>query len=367
MPNDIESLAILSSLPQFGPIKIKSLVEHFGSASVALEADFEEFKHLPGFAPRLSSNWNLWKKDESWKKNLEVLDRLNAKIIPYTSPAYPKKLLEIPDHPVLIYIMGELKPQDLRSIAVIGTRQAGIYGLEMAEKFSRDLASMGVTVVSGLARGIDTAAHHGALKNGRTIAVIGSGLASIYPQENQALAYSIAEKGALISEFPMLTPPDKQNFPQRNRIVAAMTMGTLLIEAPERSGAILTMERAKSYGRPCFAIPGRLDSENFKGNHAWIKNGYAKLVIDSKDVLSQFDDLFSFSPSQPKKAVSQVNLTSEEQSLLNILPSEELSIEEIIGITKLSVMKLNVLLMSLVIKKVIKEYPGKVYKKVLAT
>ncbi len=367
MPNDIESLAILSSLPQFGPIKVKSLVEYFGSPSIALEANFEDFKNLPGFTLRHSSHWGFWKKDESWKKNLEALNQLNAKIIPYTSPEFPKRLLEIPDHPVLIYIMGELKSQDLRSIAVIGTRQAGIYGMEMAEKFSQELASSGVTVVSGLARGIDTAAHHGALKGGRTIAVIGSGLANIYPHENQALAYSIAEKGALISEFPMLTPPDKQNFPQRNRIVAAMTMGTLLIEAPERSGAILTMERARSYGRPCFAIPGRLDSENFKGNHAWIKNGYAKLVIDSKDVLSQYDDLFSFTPTSPKRAISQVNLTSEELNLMNILPNEELSIEEIIGITKLSVMKLNVLLMSLVIKKVIKEYPGKVYKKVLAT
>lgn len=367
MPSEIESFAILSSLPSLGPVKIKNLITHFGSASVALEADYEELIDLPGFGPKLSRYWKQWEHDDGWKRNLDTAERLNVRLVPFTNPEFPKKLLEIPDHPVLLYIMGKLTPQDSQSVAVIGTRQASIYGLEMAERFSEDLASRGVTVVSGLARGVDTAAHHGALKKGRTVAVIGSGLANIYPQENQALAYSIAEKGALISEFAMHTPPDKQNFPQRNRIVAAMTLGTLLIEAPEKSGAIITMEKARSYGRPCFAIPGRLDSENFRGNHVWIKSGYAKLVIDSKDVISSFEDLFSIGPSVPRSVVSQVNLSQDERNLLSLLPSEELSIEEIIGITKLSVMKLNVLLMSLVIKKVIREYPGKVYKKMLPT
>ena len=162
----------------------------------------------------------------------------------------------------------------------------------------------------------------------------------------------------------MKTPPDKQNFPKRNRIVAALSLGTLLIEAPEKSGAMLTMERAYRYKKPCFAIPGRLDIRTFQGNHSLIKDGYAKLVVNSEDITSSFGDLFGrLSPARPLSK-TQISLEPEEHNLLSLLPNEELSIEEIIGITKLSVMKLNVLLMSLVIKKVIKEYPGKIYKKV---
>lgn len=364
MPNEIEALAILASTPSLGTVKIKILLSRYGSACNALKANPIDLSQLPGFTPKILDNWGRWPNKRSCQEDLELAHKQGVQIIPFNEPSYPRRLLEITDHPPILYVLGELKPQDSQSIAIVGTRQASIYGLEMAELFSERLAAKGFTVISGLARGIDTAAHKGALKGGRTIAVIGSGLSHLYPQENAPLAKQISTRGALISEFPMRTPPDKPNFPQRNRIVAALTLGTLLIEAPEKSGAMLTMERARKFGRPCFAIPGRLDSENFQGNHSLIKAGYAKLVVNSEDIASSFESLFSTHPMSSSPVKPQISLEPEERNLLSLLPNEELSIEEIIGITKLSVMKLNVLLMSLVIKKVIKEYPGKLYKKI---
>lgn len=357
--NEIEALAALSCTPHIGPIKIRLLVERFGSAVAAYSADPYEVAELPGFGPKVMQNW---RKSSAWEKELELARRYKVRLISYTSPEYPKSLLELPDHPVLLYVLGKLEPIDQKGFAIIGTRNASIYGLEMAEQFGRDLAEQGLTVVSGLARGIDTAAHKGALEKGKTIAVIGSGLANIYPAENSTLARQIVEKGALISEFAMTTPPDRQNFPQRNRIVSGMTRGTVLIEAPERSGAMLTAERAISQGRKLFALPGRADGEGFRGNHALIKKKDAQLVESAQDVLKEFNELFAPLPPQPSRTI--VLLEKEEEELLYKLPAEEISIESIVQLTKLPIGKLNVVLMSLLLKRAIKEFPGKRYKKV---
>lgn len=358
-----DALVILTSIPYLGSIKIRILIHHFGSALAALHADPEMIAELPDFGPKIMQGWNRWRSDKSWRQNLELAERYEAEIIPYTSEHYPKRLLEIPDHPVLLYVKGKITAADQRSIAVVGTRQASIYGNEMAEKMSYDLAAAGFTVVSGLARGIDTAAHYGALRSGRTIAVIGSGLADIYPQENVQLAKAIADKGALISEFPMATPPDRQNFPQRNRIVSGMTLGTLLIEAPQKSGAMITMDRAAMYKRKLFALPGRADSEGFRGNHYLIKNGQAQLVENAQDVINSFDNLFSLAGCKPPVKSPIFQLENEEREFLRQLPSHELSIDEMMQITKLPVMKINVLLMSLILKKAVKEFAGRIYKK----
>ena len=235
--------------------------------------------------------------------------------------------------------------------------------MEMARKISGEISRSGFTIISGLARGIDTAAHEAALEKGRTIAVLGSGFHHLYPKENERLAEQIIENGALISEFPMSTPPDRQHFPQRNRIVSGMTLGTILIEAPLQSGAMITCSQAYNLGRPVFALPGRADYEYFQGNHHLIKTRQAGLIENSKDVIIHFSDLF---PLFPVKSSTQriVSLEKEEEDLLRCLPQQELSIEDILTITKLPIAKLNVLLMSLVLKKVIKEFPGKIYKKI---
>lgn len=363
---EIEAFAILSSIPNLGAVRIRSLLQYFGSALDAINASDATIGNLPGFS-RLSTNWGQWKNNSSWQRNLDLARRYGAELIPFNSPLYPKSLLEIHDHPALLYIRGTLKPEDGRSIAVIGTRNATIYGLETAETISRTLAANGFTVISGLARGIDTAAHNGALQTqaGRTIAVIGSGLAKVYPAENQGLADAIAGRGALISEFPMETPPDRQNFPQRNRIVSGMSMGTLLIEAPIKSGAMITMDRAYQHKRKLFALPGRADNENFRGNHMLIKSGRATLVESAEDIILHFDGLFAPGPANPPSS-TQPHLDKEESELLTSIPAAEFTIDELARSTSIPVQHVQRILMSLMLKKIIKEFPGKIYKKTSA-
>lgn len=361
--NETEALTILAATPGLGPIKTKLLLQLFGSAVNVLETSIEDIKVFPGLHVKTIQKWGWWKEEFSWKKNLELAYDQGVKLIPYTSVDYPQKLLKIPDYPLILYVKGKLQAIDTQSIAVVGTRNPSIYGKESSEKISEDLARAGFTIVSGLARGIDTSAHEGALRYGRTIAVIGSGLANIYPRENLELANKIIQNGAVISEFPMLTPPDRQNFPRRNRIVSGMTLGTLLIEAPKKSGAMITMEKALQQERKLYALPGRADQENFKGNHYLIKTGRATLIENACDIVQSFDNLFNLNNIETKNHLPQIPLDKEEIALLKQMPQEELGIEEIIKLTKLPVMKLNILLMSLVMKKVIKEYPGKIYKR----
>lgn len=366
MLSELEALVILTTIPYLGAVKIRALIKKFGSALAALDADPALIAKMAEFGERIAQGWQRWRKEDGWKRNLELAEKEQVEIVPYTSSAYPKRLLEIADHPVLLYVKGTLLPTDQHCIAVVGTRQASIYGKEMAEKISQELAGAGLTVVSGLARGIDTSAHAGALRRGRTIAVIGSGLADIYPQENIALAKTISERGALISEFPMDTPPDRQNFPQRNRIVSGMTMATLVVEAPVKSGAMITVEKALSYKRRVFALPGRSDVEDFRGNHLLIKSGQAKLVENAKDILENFEDLFSLTEELPPRTKSfSRGLSSEETEFLKKLPSHEVSIEDLMQLTKIPVMNMNTMIMSLLLKKAIKEYPGKIYKKIV--
>lgn len=362
--NETEAFVILNSTPGLGPVKIRLLIERFGTAEKAVNGSAKDVANLPGLE-KIAPQWGQWDKNENWKKDLALANAFGAAIIPYTHPLFPKQLLAIPDHPVLLYVQGELKPEDQRSIAVVGTRQATIYGIEMAENISKDLAAAGFTVISGLARGIDTAAHRGAMVKGRTIAVIGSGLADIYPTENQPLANEIPHRGALITEFSMATPPDRQNFPQRNRIVSGLTLGTLLIEAPIKSGSMITMEKSGQYKRKLFALPGRADNESFKGNHLLIKKGLAHLVENAGDILVHFNGLF---PPVEKNLFDYQGpqLDKGESALLALMPSEEIGIDALTLLSHLPVHQVHTILMGLVLKKMVKEYPGKIYKKIAA-
>jgi len=212
--NELEALVILSSIPYLGPVKIKSLINTFGSALNALNADPEILKEIRGFGERIIQGFKAWPEALHWKNDLTQAKKMGVNIIPYSSPEFPKELLAINDSPLLLYVLGEIKKSDQMSLAIVGTRQASIYGMEMTKQISGDLAEKGFTIVSGLARGIDTAAHTSALQKGRTLAVIGSGLSNIYPHENIKLAEMIAKNGAVISEFSMTTPPERQNFRQ---------------------------------------------------------------------------------------------------------------------------------------------------------
>jgi DNA processing protein len=366
MLTELEALTILSSVPNVGSIKTRILINHYGSPLAALKADAKELQAMPGFGEKVAVNWKSWERDRSWEKNLELAQRFGVQIIPFYHPLYPKRLLEIVDYPVILYVKGSIESIDNQSIAIVGTRRSSIYGNEIAETIAEDLAAEGFTITSGLARGIDTSAHRGAIKQGRTLAVIGSGLGDIYPQENIPLAQQIVEQGALISEFPMMTPPDRQRFPQRNRIVSGLSMGVVLIEAPLESGAMITMEKALEHNRKLFALPGRVDQENFKGNHSLIKEGKAQLIENAKDISNSFGNLLSRvnSTKKNKNRESYPLLDPEEKLFLQSLPIQETSYEEIVKLTGLPAKKLNVLLMGLMLKKALKEFPGKIYKKI---
>jgi len=352
----------LVATPGLGTAKVRQLIRHFGSAKAVLGVHPDLLEPLPGIGEKLAraiaGAWD----NAGWRRDKALAEERGVQVIPFTSPIYPAPLLEIPDPPIILYVWGELQPIDSQGIAIVGTRACSNYGLEMTSRFSRDLARAGFTIVSGLARGIDTEAHRAALETGRTVAVIGSGLNHLYPRENEALAEAIAKKGAVISEYPMATPPDRHHFPRRNRIVSGLTRGTLLIEAPLKSGALITMELAAIQGRHCFAIPGRCDSEAFRGNHHLIKKRQAMLVESAEEIAANYGELFASPRTSPKRPP----LDAKEEKLLALLPEEELNIDEIALVAKQPIAEINVLLMSLLLKKCVKEYPGKLYRKTVS-
>jgi len=348
--DEVEALVALSHIPYLGNVKIKVLLTQFGSALNALNTDAKIIEELKGFGKKVSDGFKVWQEDKRWKETIRLSKKHGVKIIPYTSADYPEALLEIEDFPLLLYVFGDLKKEDGLSLAVVGTRNATIYGLEMAEKISGDLSSQGFTIVSGLARGIDTAAHKSALeRGGRTLAIIGSGLGNIYPKENSKLAEAIAQNGAVITEFAFLTPPDRQNFPRRNRLVSGMTLGTVLVEAPEKSGAMITMNQAFAQRKKLFAVPGR--GESFAGNHFLIKTHKAELVENSFDICKAFAGIISLNPLKSKEKALKPILSKEEQELLNQLPSMEFSIEEAISKSQASCNEIKCFINEFSIKK----------------
>jgi DNA processing protein len=284
---ETEALLILLHLIGLGSRKIFSLIDHFGSAVAVLKTS-----SAPSAYKEIFERLHNWKEQITWQRDLELVHQHKISLISYKDPAYPLALLRLTDFPPLLYVKGELLPQDAHAIAVIGTRDPTPYGTTMGHRLSKDLAQAGFTIISGLAKGIDTIAHQAALLCGRTFAVIGSGLARIYPQENSALAEAICEAGAVISEFPMETTPQRQHFPQRNRLVSGLSKGVLLVEAPLTSGAMITMYKGHLQEKRLFAIPGNIDSKSFQGNHLLIKKGIASLVETAQDILESFDDLF---------------------------------------------------------------------------
>lgn len=280
--------------------------------------------------------------------------------------AYPANLRYIFDPPRTIYIKGDIIPQDNIAIAIVGSRCASYYGLKNAEDISFKLAARGITIISGLARGIDSAAHRGALKaDGRTIAVLGSGLNIIYPSENKPLAERIIQKGAVISELPLNTPPLRQNFPRRNRIISGLSLGVVVVEAARRSGALITANYALEQGREVFALPGKINSCTSQGTNNLIKQG-AKLVESIEDIIEELEPLKSMLVKQIESENSarlKPDLPEDEKQIYLCLSSEPLPIDEIIQKTNLSYGRLLTSLLKLEHKRLVKELPGKMFVK----
>ena len=283
---------------------------------------------------------------------------------------YPKALGEIYNPPTLLFVAGEILESDANAVAIVGTRRATLYGLGQCERIAFDLALRGITVVSGMAKGIDTAAHRGALKaGGRTIAVLGSGHDNIYPTENKKLYTEIIKSGAVVSEFPPETLPFPTNFPRRNRIVSGMSKGVLVIEAPKRSGALITANFALEQGREVFAMPGNISSVKSFGTNALIKEG-AKLVETVDDILEELKLVLD--RNEPKKPIQaphlnrwsdsgagpELRLSSDEKAVFGILGDEPRQIDEISRISNISTNRISAILLGLELKRLIKTLPG---------
>ena len=275
-----------------GPLGFTQLVNHFGSATKALEAPATLLADVHRFGPRKAEQVARGRDAVTLDEEIETAAAHGVRIVCRADPDYPKGLVQIPDAPIVLYVKGEYRETDAIAMAVVGSRRCTIYGSEQARRFGELLAGAGFTVVSGLARGIDSFAHHGAVDaGGRSIAVLGCGLTSIYPPENQALAEKVLESGAWFGELPMKTSVRPANFPSRNRIIAGMTLGTLVIEAAQRSGALITGRLANDYNREVFAVPGRLQQPMSIGTNALIRDGIAKLVADLDDILVELGEV----------------------------------------------------------------------------
>lgn len=363
MRKDISDWVRLNLIPGVGGAKYKKLLDYFGSPERVLLASRDELCLVEGVNEQTAKNIIEHRNKVPIEKELKLIQQCKIKLLVLADEDYPQNLKSIYDPPMLLYVKGNLKLQDNISIAIVGTRRATVYGKTVTEKISGDLGAKNITVISGMARGIDTQAHRGCLaKGGRTIAVLGSGLAHIYPPENRDLAEKIASQGAVISEFPMETKPDRGNFPLRNRVISGLSLGTVIIEAGEKSGALITTDLALEQGREVFAVPGNIFSRYSKGTHKLIKQG-AKLVETADDIIEEIRVLEGLFKKKDLKSISTENhkLNSDEQIVYDILELEPLHVDQICQRTQLPINKINQILFSLEMKGLARQLPGKNY------
>jgi DNA processing protein len=360
-----EALVALNLIEHVGPVRVRQLLEHFGDAPAILRASKAQLLQVRGIGEDTAEAIAAWEKTTDLSAELKRIAEFGCHIVTQADPVYPESLRQIYDPPIVLYVKGDLRAKDKNSVAMVGSRMTTHYGLEVARKLAYQLAYLGVTVVSGGARGIDTASHQGALAGkGRTIAVLGTGINLVTPPENAKLFEQIAANGALITQFPFNRPADKQSFPIRNRIVAGMTLGTVVVEANLTSGALITSNFAVEYGRQVFAVPGRIDSPRSKGCHDLIKKG-AKLCEGVEDILSEFEYLFPPSNRPPSAGETGVlpalELSENEQKVYDRLSNEEVGIDDVIRHSGLPSSAVSVALLNLEMKRLIRQLPGKMF------
>lgn len=362
-----EALVALNMVEHVGPVRVRQLLDHFGEAPAILKASRSQLMQVRGIGEDTANSIANWEKQIDLPAEMKRISDYGCRIITPTDPEYPPLLREIYDPPIVLYVRGDLRPGDKNGVALVGSRVTTPYGTEVARKLAYQLAYVGVTVVSGGARGIDTAAHQGAIAaKGRTIAVLGTGINVVWPAENRELFERVVANGAVLTQFPFNRPGDKQSFPIRNRIVAGLTMGTIVVEAALNSGAMITANFATEYGRQVFAVPGRIDSPRSKGCHDLIKKG-AKLCEGAEDVLSEFEYLFPATNKPPSAAetgvLPAIELSGNEQKVYDVLSSEEISVDDVIRQSGLPSSAASVALLSLEMKRLIRQLPGKLFVK----
>jgi DNA processing protein len=362
--NHREACVALNMIPQMGPVRLRRLTNAFGSADKILQARPAQLAQVEGISAALAENIAKWETFADPAAELKNAEAMGARVLTAEDEEYPSALREIHDPPIVLYVLGRMTERDRNAVAVVGSRRASHYATECAKKLSFQMAYAGLTVISGLARGIDTAAHQGALAaKGRTLAVIGAGLAHLYPPENAELAERIAASGAVISEFPLETKPDRQTFPIRNRIVTGCSFGVLVVEAGANSGALISANQAAEQGRTLYAVPGRIDQPTCLGSNRLIQQG-AKLVITVEDVLDDLPMVFKQQPELPA-AVPVAGLSPEQEKILAALGSEETSLDQVIATSGLTAAVASSTLLALEMRRLVKQLPGKRFVKLV--
>ena len=363
-----EAYLAINLIPNIGPVRLRKLVDYFGTPEDALRAKASQIAAINGFDQKLADTIADWENQIDLLGELRKITDHQLTLLTQEDELYPDLLRQAPGAPFLLYVWGTLTKRDHNAIGVVGSRQATHYGLSTAKKLSFQIAYAGYTVISGLARGIDTAAHEAALAaKGRTIAVIGSGIGKLYPPENQALAERIAENGAVISEYPVDRLADKQTFPYRNRIVAGWSNGLLVVEAPGRSGSLITAQQAVETGRTVYAVPGPIDKPTSLGCNRLIQQG-AKLVVDGNDIL---DDLMTLFPTAPQAPTTEqppppvADLSLDEKILYDALGTDESHIDDLISRSGLTPATVSATLMRLEMKRLLKPLPGRRYVRLI--
>lgn len=354
---DLESWIALTMVPEAGPVTLKRLLSIYGSPEAVLNAPLKELIGIDGISRQKAKNIKDFSDWEGVKRQIERLDKIGARAVTYNNPEYPAILKQIDNAPVVLYIKGELRTEDKFAIAVVGPRKPTPYGSVAAERLTTGLAEAGFTIVSGMARGIDTLAHISSIKSGgRTIAVLGSGVDLPYPPENRGLMKKISDSGCVISEFPLGTKPLRENFPARNRLISGLSLGVLVIEATQDSGSLITANYALEQNREVFAVPGNIDSPNSEGTNELIKRG-AKLIQRSDDIIEELAPMLKGFIKRKQDRV--IDLTEEEKKVCDILAGEPRYIDIISRELAMPSAKALTILLNLELKGVVMQAEGK--------
>lgn len=339
-PEELIDLLRLEMVSGVGPRIRRALLDRFGTPAAVLSAAPSELREVQGVGPKLTERIVHARNEIDVEGEIAICREQGVTILTEAHRDYPRALREIHDPPGVLFLRGEVRPEDGLAVAIVGTRHATLYGKQQAERLAAGLARSGVCVVSGLARGIDAAAHRGAIAaGGRTLAVLGSGVLNIYPPEHETLAQEVAAHGAVISENPPRVAPLAGMFPQRNRIISGLSQGVIVVEAGQQSGALITARHAMEQGRDVFAVPGRVDSRTSQGCHRLIRDG-AKLVESVEDVLEELGPLVDSVPrgdGQVTRRAAELLLNEVEQQVLAAVEIEPTLIDVIITTTRLPV------------------------------
>ena len=351
----------LNFVPGVGPVSFKALLDQFGNPKRVFKASRRELEMVDGIGEGLAKAIKETDIRGKVHRELARVEELKASIVTLADRSYPNNLRQIYDPPPLLYLRGDLQPRDDLAVSMVGSRLTSNYGRTITERIAGDLATRGVTVVSGMARGIDSAAHRGALAaGGRTIAVLGCGVDIVYPTENRRLFEEIVRSGAVISEFPLSTPPEGVNFPRRNRIISGLSLGVAVVQASSRSGSLITARLALEQNRDVFAVPGNVGMAGSRGTNQLIKQG-AKLVESAEDILEEVLPRFQHRELEPED--QELSLEGEEERVFCLLEDEPVHIDSIISQTGMGASRVSTVLLQLELKGLVQQLSGKRFVK----